>query len=224
MPWLSPFILGRPGQEIEFDINPMAMTIQEQPVIVLQRNLAGDLKKSLMKRSAPAIQINANYLTKAQRDQFASLVGIADSFLSFQTRDDWQVVDELAQVLTSTTVKIGNSSATRLSSLLVSLGLPSQITISTPFDLLAGGGVGFGLGGFGEGGFGSWPETFDPGTITYDDATRVISFTNPLSDLTQPVFVTYTYKGWLVHMDVLGHTMQAGWLDRFQYSFQLIGA
>src|SRR5260221_10877423 len=138
MAWLSQFLLGRPLNEILFDVNPAAMDITESPIVVLHRNLAGDLKKSYLKVSAPTIKVNSTFLTKAQRDQFASLVGVADTFLSFQTRDDWQVVNELVTVVDSLHVKLANSSATRLSAALVQLGGSSIITIQTPFNTALG--------------------------------------------------------------------------------------
>ena len=224
MAWLPQFLLGRPGLEYTFDANPNAMQIDEGGIIVRQRNLAGDLSKAVLKKSAPIIRINSNYLLFPQRNQFASLVGISDTLLSFQTRDDWEVVDELVTIIDLTHVKIANTSATRLSKVMVALGYPSVITIKSPWKFGVTSGSMYGEGGYGEGGYGSTGESFDPGTITYDDATRIITFTNPLPDFFENVLVSYLYKGWLVDIDVLGHKVQGGWLDRFQYDFQLIGA
>lgn len=224
MSWFSQFLLGRPGIEYSFDINPEAMHVVEAGVVVRQRNLAGDLKKSVLKASAPTIRINSSYLTLQQRNQFNSLVGISDSFLSFQTRDDWEVTDELVTNLTSTTLQLANSSATRLSAILTSLGYSSTITIETPFKLGTSAGQLYGSGNYGEGGYGSSQESFDPGTVTYDDATRIITITNPIVDLAQPVLVSYLYTGWLVDMQQFEHVAQGGWVDRFQYDFQLVGA
>ena len=224
MPWLSSFLLGRPGREYSFEVNPEAMDIEEAGIVVMQRNLAGDLKKSVLKVSAPTIKINSTYLSLAQRNQFASLVGVADTFLSFQTRDDWEAINERVTVLTTTSVQLANSSATRLSAALVAAGYDSIITIETPFLFSLGGGQTYGGGSYGGGGYGGDQEEFDPGTLTYDDATRVISFTNPLPDVSQPVYVSYLYKGWLVNLERLGHRAQGGWIDRFTYDFVLSGA
>lgn len=221
MAWLSQFLLGRPGAEYLFEVNPAAMDIEEVGVVIRQANIAGDLKKSTIKASAPIIRVNSNYLTLAQRNKFASLVSVSDTFLSFQTRDDWQQTDERVTIIDATHLRLQNSSATRLSAVLVGLGLPSVITIQTPFNI-GFAGTGFGDGGFGFGGFDGAP--FDPGAITYDDVTRIITMSNPLADLSRLVFVTYTYKGWLVDMERLGHKAQGGWLDRFTYDFQLMGA
>ena len=224
MSWLSPFLLGRPGLEYEFDVNPAAMQIEESAVVVRHRNLAGDLKKSVMKASAPIIRVNSNYFTLEQRNQFSSLVGIADSFLSFQTRDDWEVVDERVTWLSSTTMRLANSSATRLSKILTEMGFPSIINIQTPFKLGVVAGEGYGEGGYGEGGYGGAPEEFDPGTVTYDDATRILTITNPITDPDVAILVSYLYTGWLVDLQTFNHRSQAGWLDRFTYDFQLVGA
>ncbi len=221
MAWLSQFLLGRPCNEYSFEVNPEAMSIEETGVFVVQRNLAGDLKKSVLKASAPLIKVNSSYLSLAQRNQFASLVGIGDTFLSFRTRDDWQVTDESVTILSTTSIQLNNTSMSRLSAALVSAGCASIITILTPWTLSTG--YYYGAGGFGYGGYGG-PVTFDPGTVTYDDATRIATFTNALADDISTVLVSYTYTGWLVNMEQLGHKAQGGWMDRFTYDFQLTGA
>lgn len=220
MGWQT-FKLGRPGYEYDFDVNPSAMQIDEQPISILQRNLAGDLKKSILKTSAPIIRINSNYLMVAQRNQFASLAGISDTFLSFITRDDWQVIAEKNTPISLTQVKIQNNSATKLSAALVAAGFTGIITINSVAQIpnVTAGPV-FGGGGFGEGGF-SGPDFFTGGS--YDDLTKTITLGTTLSSL-NPVYVSYTYKGWLVNMDKLSHAIQGGWIDRFTYDFQLTGA
>jgi hypothetical protein len=222
MAWLSQFLLGRPGYEFSFDINPEGMSIDEMALTVMQRNLAGDLKKSVLKTSIPTIKISSSYLALTQRNQFASLVGIQDTFLSFQTRDDWQVIAERNLPQSTTTVVIQNNSATRLSAALVAAGFPGIITINSVSvvpNVLAG--PLFGAGGFGAGGF-SGPDYFAGGS--YADATRTITLGTSLPTATQYVYVTYTYTGWLVNLDTLSHQIQGGWLDRFSYDFQLTGA
>jgi hypothetical protein len=224
MAWLSQFLLGRPGNEYSFDVNPEAMQLGISNIEALQNNLAGDLKQSVMKVRVPAIRVNSNFLSFAQRNQFDSLVGIVDTFLSFQTRDDWQVTDELVTVIDATHVQIANSSSTRLSKILTAYGFASIITILTPWKTGTVAGQLYGSGGFGVGGYGSPPESFDPGAVTYDDQTRIVTFTNPLPDVTASVLVSYLYKGWLVKLKQFDHKAQGGWQDRFQYDFELIGA
>jgi hypothetical protein len=222
MAWTD-FLLGRPGYEFTFEVPPEAMTIEEQPISVLHRNLAGDLKKSVLKTSAPIIKINSSYLSLAQRNQFASLAGIADTFLSFKCRDDWQVIAERNLSTDATHVTIQNNSATRLSAALVAAGFSSIITINSVSQVpnVVAGNT-FGGGGFGDAGF-SGPDFYAGGS--YDDATRIVTLGSSLGSTAQQyVYVTYTYKGWLVSIEKVGHQVQGGWGDRFQYDFQLTGA
>lgn len=220
--WLNQFLLGRPCSEYLFEINPEALSIEESGIVVVQRNLAGDLKKSTLKVSAPTIKVNSSFLSLLQRNQFNSLVGVADTFLSFQTRDDWEQLFDLASTIDSTHFKLQNSSALRLSKALVQAGCSSIITI-TDIEQVAGGSAGYGGGGFGGGPYGGGGG-FDPGVITYDDLTYIVTITNPIPDISMPVYISYVYKGWLVSLDKLGHKAQGGWLDRFTYDFQLTGA
>ncbi len=219
MAWLAQFLLGRPGQEYSFEINPEGMQIQEGGLSVIQRNLSGDLKKSTLKVSVPTIKINSSFLSLAQRNQFVSLVGVSDTFLSFQTRDDWQQVNDYATVIDTLHLQLQNSSALRLSKVLVAAGYPSIITINTVSVNLS---QDYGIGGFGGGGYGV--GDFDPGAISYNDATYIITMSNPIPDVSNLIYVTYTYTGWLVNLENLGHAAQGGWVDRFTYDFQLTGA
>ncbi len=222
MSWIASFLLGRPGYEYQFDVNPEGMSINEAGLPILHRNLAGDLKKSILKTSMPTIRISSSYLTLTQRNQFASLVGVADTFLSFQTRDDWQVVSERNLPTDTTHVTIQNNSATKLSAALVAAGFTGIITIdSVSVVPTAVAGPTFGGDEFGSGGF-SGPDYFLGGS--YDDATRVITLGTSLPSASQYVYVTYTYTGWLVNLDVLSHEVKGGWMDRFTYDFQLTGA
>lgn len=222
MAWLEQFLLGRPGTEVLFEVNPDAMAIDEQPIAVLQRNLVGDLKKSIIKTSAPIIRINSNFLSLSQRNQFASLVGISDTFLSFQTRDDWGVVSERDAITDLSHVTLQNNSATRLSAALADAGYDGIITV-TGVDLIPNSIAGplFDEGGFGSGGF-SGPDYITGGT--YDDATRVYTLGTSLPVGTEFVYVSYTYKGWLVNMEQLNHSFAGGYVNRFTYDFQLTGA
>lgn len=222
MAWLTQFLLGRPGFEYAFTstTQPAAMTIDEAGIVVTQRNIAGDLKKSTLKVSCPTIKVSSTFLPIADRNILNSMVGIADTFLSFQTRDDWQQILDAATVINPTTLQLQNASSLKLSQALVAAGQPSIITINSIITGYAG--FGYGLGGFGEGGYDT--SNFNPGTITYNDLTKQVTFTNPLPDPTLPVFVTYTYKGWLVNLEKFTPQYQGGWVDRATYDFQLIGA
>jgi len=222
MAWINPFLLGRPGYEYTFDVNPEAMQIDEQPLQVLQRNLTGDMKKSVLRSSVPIIRLNSSYLTLDDRNRFASLVMVTDTFLSFQCRDDWRVVDEYNIPISTTQVVVQKNSATRLSQVLVGLGFSGIITVESVLRVPgAQAGVGFGSGGFGGGGW-AGPDYF--GTGTYNDATRTITLQNALPNATDPVYVTYRYKGWLVNIEKFSHSVKGGWIDRFNYDFQLSAA
>lgn len=222
MSWLTSFLLGRPGYEYTFELNPEAMNIEDMPLAVLHRNLAGDLKKSVLKTSVPIIRVNSSYLTISQRNQFASLAGVQDTFLSFQTRDDWQVVAERNLPSSTSQVVIQSNSATKLSTALVAAGFSSIITISsvstTPNPTT---GSTYGGGGYGSGGY-AGADYYSGGS--YDDATRTVTLGTSIPSASQYVYVTYTYKGWLVNMERMNHNILGGWVDRFQYDFSLTGA
>ena len=207
MAWTQ-FKLGRPGYEYKFPVDapPEAMDISQGPLKVMHTNLAGDLKKSVLKIGIPIIRLNSSYLIKADRDKLATLADMSDAFLSFICRDDWGVYLERSYPLNVNQAKLKNSSATRLSAALIALSLPSIITITGVFNRPDGLGTNYFTGG------------------SYADATRIISLGTPLLDATQPCYTTYIYTGWLVNMESLGHRVQGGWVDRFQYDFELVGA
>jgi len=206
MPWLNQFLLGRPGFEYAFDINPEALDIVEQPIDVITRNVAGHLKRSIIKTSAVSIKLSLSFLLKTQRDQFASLAGISDTFLSFKTRDDWKMLAEYNIPASTTSVIIQQTSATKLSQALVAAGAAASITIDGVFLNPAGTGTNYWTGG------------------SYNSSTFTITLGTPLPIATPAVFVSYTYTGWLVMMKSLSHKIQGGWVDRFQYDFELTGA
>lgn len=199
------------------------MSITPSPIKSLQRNIAGDYKKSVLKTDCPKIKINSSFLSLNQRNQFASLMGITDTFLSFICRDDWQMINDRVSIIDLTHVQLNNNSALLLSAAYVLAGLASVITIQTPFAAM--GTAGFGLGGFGQGlyGIGAGGTQFNPGTIFYNDLTRIITISNPLPSATLPVFVTYTYPGWLVEPEQMDLKYKGGWVDRATYDITLVG-
>jgi len=221
MAWLSTFLLGRPGYELEFTVPPEAISIDEQPVFVLHTNLYGYKKKSVINQSMPVIRISSKYLTIGQRNSLASLAMIDDTFLSFQARDDFQVVSMKVTPSTSNQVILPPLSCLRLSEKLVEAGASSIITINSVYAVanpVAGGA--YGDGGYGDGGY-AGPNYSDGGS--YDDLTRTITLGSALSS-TDPVYVTFTYKGWLVNMDKFGCSSRGEYIDWFQYDIQLTGA
>lgn len=335
MGWTS-FLLGRPGSELKFEVSPEAMSVDYDDVKVLQTNLAGDLKKSVLKVECPTIQIKSSYLSLLQRNQFAALRHVTDTFLSFQCRDDFQVYYESAYIIDSTHIQLANTSATRLSAALAALSKPSIITVQTPFytvlpapsnvivitagindaidwtnsvptnyscvippgnytpatiatavatamnsvgdpdtyhcDVVGGkldiykvgsgfnynlkwatgphnttnAGVTLGWTHADTGLSGnpgphlydqfapnvpvisfavmSAGTTFNPGTVTYADATGIITLSNALASITAPIYVSYVYTGWLVEMTKITPQNKGGWVDRSTYDIQLRGA
>ena len=207
MSWLSQFSLGRPGYEYSFDINPEGMSIEDGAIAIRQRNLAGDVKKSVLKVYAPTIKINSSYLAIGQRNQFSTLANISDTFLSFLTRDDWQVILERNISTDTTHVTLPNSSITKLDKIFDAIGANPNITnVNSVTTTADGSGTNYANGG------------------SFDRTNSIVHLGSALAGANTVVYVTYTYKGWLVDMEKLVHAIQGGWVDRFQYDFQLVGA
>ncbi len=221
MAWLNPFLLGRPGYEYEFELPPESISIDDQSIRVNQRMLDGTMRKSILNQSMPVIKISSKYLTITQRNQLSSLTMIDDTFLSFQTRDDWQVNSLKVMPSSLTTLELPRIASTRLSKILVDGGFDSIITIDeinevpnpTAANL-------YDEGGYDEGGY-SGPEHYAGGS--YDDSTYTITMGTPLADIA-PLYVTFTYKGWLVDVEKLAHQANGNSVDWFSYDFQLTGA
>lgn len=205
MPWAT-FRLGRPGLEQALDIDPDAVSIREGPVDVLHRNLAGDLKRSVLKASAPVVRINSRFLLKATRDKLASLAAVDDEHLGFLTRDDWQQLLLRALPDSISRVTLPNSSARRLSAARVAAGAAGTVTVDGVFSAKDGSGTNFFTGG------------------SYADATGAVTLGTSLNNADNPVYVTYTYRGWLVSMRRFDHAVRSGWGDRFSYDVELTGA
>jgi hypothetical protein len=200
MAWLTSFKLGRPGYEVEFNVNPLAIQIGDQQISAVRRNISGGLRKAVLRTSAPTIRINSNYLDMIQRNQLSSLLMVTDSFLSFIPRDDFWVLHEKNYSLSSTTVQIQENSATKLSAL-VSGNIQIQYVRFYPIegeqDYYAGG--------------------------SYDNATRIVTCGSSISGPGYAMYVSYIFSGWLVSMERFDHSGQAGWMDRFTYDITLTG-
>jgi len=205
MAWTS-FLLGAPGYEFTFEVPPEAMSIDVGDVKVLQPNLAGDLKKSVIKTGVPKIQLKSSYLSITQLNQFYSLRQMVNNFLSFKCRNDFSVFDQVT-VLSTTSVQLNNNSATRLSATLVAAGFSSQINVAGTFYY----------------GPRSSDTPFTPGATVYTDSTRIITFANTLPSPSF-LFVPYTYSGWLVEMTKFTPANKGGWVDRSTYDIELTGA
>jgi len=202
MAWLSQFKLGIPGSEISFDLNPTNMAMTEGPVMVVNENLAANLRKDSVKNYRPTFKINSNYFTLAQKQQFVSLAGLP-VFLSFQTRDDWAFMEQDTPDDVNT-VTIRSNSVTLLDKALNDVGSGANLTITGVFTNIGGTGTNYYTGG------------------SYARSTRIITLGTPLINLND-VFVTYTYKGALVNIQNINNMAEGGWVDKFQYDFELQG-
>lgn len=203
--WLSPFLLGRPGYELSFDVNPEAMSMDEVQMAAFDRTLTGQGKKWVFSTYIPTIRISSNWFPITQRNLFVSLLSVSDTFLSFQTRDDWQMSLEVNPSITATTIGVQVNSATRLSAALVTAGFSSVVTINGVFDNPAGTGTNY----------------FSAGS-TYSDTAYTATVATPLPAQAN-YYITYTYKGWLVDLQKVSTKHQGGKVDLGSYDYQLVG-
>jgi hypothetical protein len=208
MAWLSNFLLGRPGLEISFDLNPSSMKISDSQIMAANRTLSGRRKKWVFCTSIPSITIDSKWLLLADRNALESLLSITDTPLSFKVRSgDFQMINEINVPISTINVTIQQNSATRLSQALVQQGYPSVITVTGVFLNANGTGTNY----------------FNSGA--YNDLNFLVTLGTALPGTTQSVYVTYNYSGWLVHMDKMPYNISGGWIDKFEYSgFSLEGA
>lgn len=219
--WLDGFLLGRPGYEYEFTVNPEAISIEDMGINIKQRMLDGTMKKSILNPSMPGIKISSKYLTVAQRNQLSSLTMIDDTFLSFQTRDDWQVIALRVMPASISQVILPKMSCLRLSKVLVDSGFSSVITINEVNEIPnPQAGNTYGSGGYGDAGY-AGTEHYAGGS--YSDSTYTINLGTPLSSIF-PVYVNFTYKGWLVDAEKLSYGSNGNSIDWFSYDFMLTSA
>ena len=204
MAWLSQFKLGIPGEEVSFELNPAAMSLTEGPVMVINENLSADILKDIPKNYRPTAQINSNYLTLTQKNQFINLACLPQ-FLSFQYRDDNSFVEQDTPDSLSAVTLRGNS-ITLLDKALNDIGGAANITITGVYTKFGLTGTNYYSGG------------------SYDRDTRAITLGAPLATAQYGVFVAYTYLGWLCNIRAINTTAQGGWVDRFQYDFSIEGA
>ncbi len=207
MAWTT-FKLGRPGSEYEFTVpgNPQALSIGNRNIRVLQTNIEGDLKKSTIKLYVPSIRMNSNYLPFDERNKLASLLNITDTFLSFMLRDNFLITAEKALPVNVNTVNIANSSILRLEKALLAAGASGHITITGVFGNPAGTGTNYYTSG------------------SFDGTTGAITLGTPVADASLPVYISYTYKGWLVEIEEITDSISGGRVDLFAYDMALRGA
>jgi hypothetical protein len=199
--WLNNFLLGRPGYEIAFDLNPNSMKVSDMQILASNRTLSGRRKKWVFCTSVPTISIDSKWLLLPDRNAMESLLSVTDTPLSFKLRSgDFQMINEINVPISTINVTIQQNSATRLSEALVSAGFASVITVTGVFLTPNGTGTNY----------------FNSGA--YNDLNYLVTLGTPLPGTTQSVYVTYYYSGWLVHMDKIPYNIQGGWIDKFEYS------
>jgi hypothetical protein len=198
MAW-SIFQLGRPGNEITFDINPNTLEIRPAQIAATARTLSGHLRKWVFRTNYPTITMNSDWFTVADYNAMQSLLAITDTMLSFKIRDgDLQTIAEICYQTDQNTVPIRENSQTLLSAALVAAGAAGSLTINrvndNPTDAYANTGTDYYAGG------------------SYADATGIITLGTPLL-LSTPVYVTYSYTGYLVSMEEIGAQFIGGQVD-----------
>ena len=194
--WISQFLLGRPGNELTFNINPNAIDIRAAQIAAKKRTLSGHLRKWVFRTSFPTITLESDFFRFQDLNAMQSLLAVADTMLSFKVRDgDLQTVMEICYQTDALTVPIRENSAVLLSAALVAAGAPGSITINGVYDNPAGTGTNYYTGG------------------SYDDASCTITLGTPLIVATTPVYVTYSYSGYLVEMSEIGAQFIGGQVD-----------
>jgi len=215
------FLLGRPGYEYQFTVNPESISVEDTSINVKQRMLDGTMRKSILNPSMPIIKISSKYLTIDQRNQLSSLTFIDDTFLSFQTRDDWGVQSLKVTPASLSTIILPKLCCLRLSKILVDAGFSSVITITAvnevqnPSTPIVYDDPTYGAGGY------AGSEHYAGGS--YSDSTYTVNLGTPLISL-NPVYVVFTYKGWLVEAEKLSTGSGGDNINWFSFDLQLTGA
>lgn len=193
--WISQFLLGRPGAELTFDLNPNEVEIRPAQIAAKKRTLSGRLKKWVFRTSFPTIVLSSDYFSIDSYNAMQSLLSVTDTMLSFKLRNgDLKTSLEICYQTDQNTVPIRENSAVLLSAALVAAGQASIITINGVYDNPAGTGTNYFTGG------------------SYADASYTITLGTPLV-YTTPVYVTYSYSGWLVEMSEIGAKFMGGHVD-----------
>lgn len=219
--WLSAFLLGIPGYEYTLSANPDSFDPTWERVSSDNYILNGDLKERVLRVNRPTVALKSNWFPKAtDLDNLTSLLGYTSTFLSFITRNDWNINFEQNIAPNTTTVQIQQSSYSKLSAIYAAGGYGSTptngtITINGVWTALTKSGttiVGSGTNYYTAGAGGS-----------YADATRTITLGSalPTSGL---VYVSYTFPGWLVRLKKLNAPITGGRIDLFTCDYQLDGA
>ena len=204
--WLSSFLLGRPGAELSFTINPSQVDIEESQIAAEDRVLSGRLRKWVFRTSVPTITLQSDFFSFADFCAMKSLLAVTDTMLSFRIRNgDITTTAEICYPSGATSLPIRENSQVLLSAALVAAGGASVIVISAIYDNPAGTGTNYWTGG------------------SYDDASYVITPGTPLPTAS-PYYVSYAYPGYLVSMSAIKAQFLGGQIDLGKIAgFQLVG-
>ena len=224
MAWINKFLLGRPGFEYSFDVNPSELSPTWSRIVSANYNLAGDRKERVIRSIRPIVKLKQSIFPKSQLDLFVSMLPITDTFLSFITRSaDWNINLEPNIAPNLTTVQIQNSSITKLSAIYAAGGLTPGNN-GAPYTSTSGtitvNGVWASVTASGGVVSGSGTNYFTGGT--YLDSTNTITLGTSLPAVGQ-VYVSYSFPGWLVSMPTLDTPNIGGQVDNFAYAFSLEG-
>ena len=193
--WISNFLLGRPGYELAFSINPNTVEVDAAQIVAENRVLSGRLRKWVFRTNVPTMTLQSDFFTVQDFYRMQSLLAVTDTMLSFRIRDgDMQTSLEICYPTGATALPIRENSALLLSQALVAAGFPSVITINGIWDNPAGTGTNYFTGG------------------SYQDSSFIITPGTPLL-VQQPHFVTYSFPGYLVSMKAIKGTFLGGQID-----------
>jgi hypothetical protein len=216
MAWVS-FLLGRPGLEYTLSANPDSFDPGPARVSYDNYTLSGALRERVVRTMRPTVKMKSNWFPKADYDNLTSLLAVTDTFLSFITRNDWNVNFEPNIAPNTTTVQINESSASLLSAIYAAGGYGSTPTLGT----ITINGVWNTLALVGGVLTGSGTNYYTGGS--YADSTRTITLGTALPQA-QQVYVSYTYPGWLCRLKQIAAPIEGGRIDLFTYDLQLDGA
>jgi len=203
MAWLSSFLLGIPGQEYSFDVSPATMQLSEGPNIIVNKNIMGYLRKAIINQYSATAKISGSYLTLAQRQTFLSFCSMPDVFFSFRTRDNWTRLEKAAPSNSGTTITLDTNAITLLDQTLAIESYTTQITILGVYDNFAMSGTNYYTGG------------------SFNASTSQITLGTTLA--ADFGYVNYQYQGFLCNVETIDTTSEGGWMDKFQYDFQITG-
>lgn len=195
MSWLSTFKLGLPGLELDVKGRVASPRFEIVGVENLQRNVAGDLKRTFLKHNVPTISLQ---LMALPMSVVATLTGLYHSrqVLNFLSNTAFSVDHQLETSSADDTVFLTKTGLTGITIVGVFLQADAANT-----------GTNYFTGG------------------SYDAASREITLGTPLPSANESVWVSYTYTGHRVFITRLSPTPYRGESqDLWQASLELTGA